>query len=299
MNEVLLNTKLNNLNSYLLEDEKDRAESTIRKYKSIARDFLIWTYDTKGISLDDMSRTFVKEYRTELMRHYENYRTLNNRISIVNVYLKSANLNNCTVATLDYEEDMCKPDNRYLTKDEYERLISCDNEEFEDEVLMALIFGSTAIRVSELQYFIVEAAETNRVYVVNKGKKRPVYVSDKLKDKIRKYCAKHNVVSGPILLSNRKKPYDRTSIWYKLKKLAVEVGVDPHKVFPHSFRHLFALEHYNKNHDIEALSRILGHKSTKTTEIYIRKTASEYAKTMDIWEFDNKKCDGRIKLSQT
>ena len=203
MNEVLLNVKLNDLNSYLLEDEKDRAESTIRKYKSIARDFLIWTYDTKGISLDDMSRTFVKEYRTELMRHYENYKTLNNRISAINVYLKSANLNNCKVATLDYEEDMCKPDNRYLTKDEYERLISCDNEEFEDEVLMALIFGSTAIRVSELQYFT-----------------------------------------------------------------------------------------------LEAIARILGHKSTKTTEIYIRKTASEYAETMDIWDYDNKKYDRRIKLSK-
>ena len=299
MNEVLLNTKLNDLKSYLLEDEKDRADSTIKKYKSIARDFLIWTYDTKGITLDGMSRTYVKDYRTELMRHYENYRTLNNRISIVNVYLKSVNLNNCTVGTLDYEEDMCKPEGRYLTKDEYERLISCDNEEFEDEVLMALIYGSTAIRASELKYFIVEAVETNRVYVVNKGKKRPVYVSDKLKEKIRKYCAKYNVVSGPMLLSNRKKPYDRTTIWYKLKKLAIEVGVDPHKVFPHSFRHLFAKEHYMKNGDIEALARILGHKSTKTTEIYIRKTASEYAKTMDIWEFDNKKCDGRIKLSQT
>ena len=35
MNEVLLNTKLNNLNSYLLEDEKDRADSTIKKYKSM------------------------------------------------------------------------------------------------------------------------------------------------------------------------------------------------------------------------------------------------------------------------
>lgn len=299
MNEVLLNAKLNDLNSYLLEDEKDRADSTIKKYKSIARDFLIWTYDTKGITLDDMSRTYVKDYRTELMRHYENYRTLNNRISIVNVYLKLANLNNCTVGTLDYEEDMCKPEGRYLTKDEYERLISCDNEEFEDEVLMALIYGSTAIRVSELRYFTVEAVETNRVYVVNKGKKKPVYISDKLKDKIRKYCVKHNVVSGPILLSNRKKPYDRTTIWYKLKKLSIEVGVDPHKVFPHSFRHLFAKEHYMKNGDIEALARILGHKSTKTTEIYIRKTASEYAKTMDIWEFDNKKCDGRIKLSQS
>ena len=289
MNEVLLSSKLNDLNTYLLEDEKDRAESTIKKYKSIVRDFLIWTYDTKGISLDEMSRTFVKEYRTELMRHYENYKTLNNRISAINVYLKSANLNNCTVATLDYEEDMCKPEGRYLTKDEYERLISCDNEEFEDEVLMALIFGSTAIRVSELQYFTVEAVETNRVYVVNKGKKRPVYINNKLKDKIKDYCKKHNIVSGPVLLSNRDKTYDRTSIWYKFKKLAIEVGVDPHKVFPHGFRHLFAHEYYKKNHDIEALGRILGHKSTKTTEIYIRKTASEYAETMDIWDFENKK----------
>ena len=80
MNEVLLNAKLNELNSYFLEDAKDRADSTIKKYKSIVRDFLIWTYEIKGISLDDMSRTYVKDYRTELMRHYENYRTLNNAL---------------------------------------------------------------------------------------------------------------------------------------------------------------------------------------------------------------------------
>lgn len=288
MNEVLLNKKLDDFNSFLLEDEKDRAKSTIKKYKSILREFLIWTYDIKGKSLIDMSRTLVKEYRDELMKRYENYRTLNNRISAVNVYLKSVNLSNCTVRTLDYEEDMCKPDNRYLTKNEYERLISCDNEKFEDEVFMALIYGGTAIRVSELQHFTVEAVETNIMYIVNKGKKRPVYISNKLKDKIKAYCKKHNIVSGPILLSNRKKVYNRTSIWCKLKKLAIEVGIDPNKVFPHGFRHLFAYEHYKKNHDIEALARILGHKNSKTTEIYIRKTASEYAKTMDIWDFDNK-----------
>lgn len=87
MNEALLNTKLNDLNSYLLEDERDRADSTIKKYKSTVRDFLIWIYDKKGISLDNISKTIVREYRDELMKQYENYKTLNNRISAVNVYL--------------------------------------------------------------------------------------------------------------------------------------------------------------------------------------------------------------------
>lgn len=58
------------------------------------------------------------------------------------------------------------------------------------------------------------------------------------------------------------------------------------------------MKHYNKNHDIEALACILGHKSTKTIEIYIRKTVSEYTETMDIWDYDNKKYDVRIKLSK-
>ena len=296
MKEELLNKKLKEFNSYLLEDEKDRSVNTIKKYKSVVRDFILWVYDFKRIKEKDLTRTIVKEYRDILIKKYENFRTINNRICIVNVYLKMLNLKQCTVKTLVYEEDMCKPDDRYLNIDEYYKLINCLNIKYEDEVLMAIIYGGTGIRVSELKYFTIEAVKTNVVYVINKGKKRPVYLSKFVKDEILKYCKRNKITSGPILLSNRKTPYERTTILRKLKRLAVDVGVDPKKVFPHSFRHLFAHMHYKKYNDIEALSHVLGHKNIKTTKIYIRKTASEYVKYIEVFDYDKVKCNRRIKL---
>lgn len=68
-----------------------------------------------------------------------------------------------------------------------------------------------------------------------------------------------------------------------LKNLAKEMEVDTNIVFPHSFRHLFAVKHYSIYKDIEALSSIFGHSSTETTLIYLRKTVEEYGITMDIW----------------
>ena len=68
-----------------------------------------------------------------------------------------------------------------------------------------------------------------------------------------------------------------------LKNLAKEMEVDTNTVFPHSFRHLFAVKHYSIHKDIEALANILGHSSTETTLIYLRKTVEEYGITLDIW----------------
>ena len=54
------------------------------------------------------------------------------------------------------------------------------------------------------------------------------------------------------------------------------------KAHPHSFRHLFAKEYLSKEgHNIADLKNLLGHKSLRTTEIYLQKSEKELGETLN------------------
>ena len=53
-----------------------------------------------------------------------------------------------------------------------------------------------------------------------------------------------------------------------MKKLCESANVDKSKVFPHNFRHLFAITYYSLQKDIVRLADVLGHSNINTTRIY-------------------------------
>ena len=61
---------------------------------------------------------------------------------------------------------------------------------------------------------------------------------------------------------------DRSNILHEMKALCREAGVEEEKVFPHNFRHLFAVTYYNAERDICHLADLLGHSNINTTRIY-------------------------------
>ena len=50
---------------------------------------------------------------------------------------------------------------------------------------------------------------------------------------------------------------------------------------PHSFRHLFAKNFFEKHNDISFLADLMGHDSSETTKIYLRKTSTEQRTIVD------------------
>jgi integrase/recombinase XerD len=67
----------------------------------------------------------------------------------------------------------------------------------------------------------------------------------------------------------------RNHAYRDLQKLAKAIGIKT-KVHPHAFRHCFAASYVRRGGDIYRLSRILGHTSINTTQIYLRSMGIEH-----------------------
>ena len=65
------------------------------------------------------------------------------------------------------------------------------------------------------------------------------------------------------------KPYGRTSVSKILEKAAATAGIQK-KVTPHMLRHSFATHLLEAGTDLRYIQALLGHNSSKTTEIYTK-----------------------------
>ena len=74
----------------------------------------------------------------------------------------------------------------------------------------------------------------------NKGKYRPVILTDQLRKRLLYYIRKNRIQKGNVFITRSGHEKDRSNIWRELKQLAVSAGVETEKVFPHNFRHMFA-----------------------------------------------------------
>ena len=140
---------------------------------------------------------------------------------------------------------------------------------------------ATGIRVSELKFITVEAVKTGRTEIVNKGKRRPVFLPEKLRRLLKTYLQKQKITAGAVFVTRTGKPVDRSNIWRDMKRLCESAGVEPGKVFPHNLRHLFARTFYKVCRDVVQLADVLGHSSVETTRIYLASTGDEYVRQMD------------------
>ena len=134
---------------------------------------------------------------------------------------------------------------------------------------------STGIRVSELEYFTVEAVKTGEVTVSCKKKSRTVLLTGKLKNALIRYAGDSQISSWVIFRTRTGKPMNR-NIWAEMKSLCKVAGIEPSKVFPHNLRKLFARSFYAIDKDMAKLADVLGHGSIETTRIYIMTTGSEH-----------------------
>ena len=274
-NKIMISEQLASFRAYLQDEE--RSEATVEKYLCEVTQFAAWLNDT------EVTKSAVAEWKEHLLREGYEPSTVNGKLTALDRFFDFLGWPDCKVKHLKLQRKLFRDDSRELTKAEYERLIRAAEESGKERLslLMEAICG-TGIRVSEVQYLTVEAAQMGKAEIHLKGKVRTILISGKLCKKLLKYARKHKIASGEIFLTRGGKSLSRKQIWAEMKALCRKAGVTPSKVFPHNLRHLFARTFYRACRDVARLADVLGHSSIETTRIYLISTGAEHAKTLDL-----------------
>jgi len=178
---------------------------------------------------------------------------------------------------------------KILSVDEVDRLLEAARamgRQSEDRVrntcLMELLYA-TGMRVSELVSLPVSAArgDPRMLLIMGKGgKERMVPLSPPARAALTVWLAlrdaaqeaersKGKPASKYLFPSSGKLGHLTRNMFYLLiKDIAVQAGISPSKVTPHTLRHAFATHLLANGADLRAIQTLLGHADIATTEIY-------------------------------
>ncbi len=269
---ILTERHLQNFEQNLHQEEKSAA--TTEKYIRDARAFLIFT-DGREITKET-----VISFKTWLIQKNYAAGSVNSILASINSLLQFLGWGDCKTKNLRLQRPTYCPEEKELTKAEYGRLLDAarGNEQL---CLVMQTICSTGIRVSELQYFTVEAVRQDEITITCKSKTRTILVPGQLKKLLLRFAEKRKIRSGVIFITRTGRPLNRSNIWAQMKKLCEKAGVMASKVFPHNLRKLFARTFYAMEKDIAKLADILGHSSVDTTRIYIMSTGVEHRRKIE------------------
>ncbi len=262
-----MNDKIKFFKRHLIEEEK--AENTIDKYLRDINEFYEWHNNSKIVTKDDLL-----DYKEYLKKSRLKVSSINSKISSLNAYFTYTENETLKIKVLKCQKSLFGSKEKELTKYELNKLYETAKNNERLKYLIETIV-KTGARVSEVQFITVESIAVGKAIVDNKGKIRTILIPRKLCKKLKKYCKKQHIDTGPIFLTKNGNTINRKQIWQMMKDLADKAGVPKAKVYPHNLRHLFAREFYKETHDIVKLASILGHSSIETTRIYTKETEDE------------------------
>lgn len=255
--------------------EKGKAAATREKYVRDAAAFLAW------LGGREIEQETLAAYREYLAEHHKSA-AVNAALAAVNGYLAFCDLGTLKLPALKVQKRIFAPDERELTKAEYERLLAAAKARRNERLWLLLqTVCSTGVRVSEIRFITVECLATARTEVANKGKRRTVFLPHALCKALKSYCKERGIASGSIFVTRNGKPLDRSNIHHEMKGLCKAAHVSPAKVFPHNLRHLFARVYYAAKKDIVRLADLLGHSSINTTRIYTMETGNTHRRQIE------------------
>ena len=165
--------------------------------------------------------------------------TVNSMLTAANGFFAFMGWRDLSLRLLKIQKTIFCDESRELTRAEYIRLVEAAGGEGNQRLSLVLqTICATGIRVSELRFITAEAVSVGRAEIFNKGKRRVVFLPDKLQRLLKKYLREQKKTAGAVFTTRTGKPLDRSNIWRDMKKLCESANVEPGKVFPHNLRHL-------------------------------------------------------------
>ena len=253
--------------------KNERSSATIEKYTRNGKRFFDW------IGERELSKELVIQWKATLTGAPS---SINGEISAVNSLLVYLGHAEWKVRQVKTQRRTYRAKEKKLTKAEFERLVR--TAEGQGNYRLARVIetiAATGMRVSELRFITTESLAEREVTIQNKGKLRTILLTAELVKKLKAYCRQAGIRRGEVFVTRSGRSLARTQIWAEMKKLCEAAGVEPGKVFPHNFRHLFAVVHYRLHKDIAKLADLLGHSSVNTTRIYLIDTGEEHRRQLE------------------
>ena len=255
---------------------EERAPGTVEKYLRDVRAFAGWLEERT------LDKEAVVAWKRHLLEAGYAPSTINSMLIAVNQFFRFQHWDELRVKTVRVQRQIFRKRDKELTKEEYVRLLEAAQSLGRERLALLMeTICATGIRVSEVRYITVEAAQAGRAEITLKGKIRTILLPGKLKRKLLKYAKKQKIRSGELFLTRTGKGMSRRQIWAEMKAICKQAKVMPSKVFPHNLRHLFARTFYRVCRDVVQLADVLGHSSVETTRIYLACTGDEYVRRMD------------------
>lgn len=285
---------------YIEANPDNLTHQTLKYYKSSANK---WKELYPNLSLHKVTESHVNEFRKYL--HDKDYKvnTIHNRLKVIKKIFKHAKSkglidNDPTVDIKNKRED---GERVFLTMDELSLLENYKPKNKTEEVSRDIFLFEcyTGLRISDICTLKKEEVleENGSLRLRKKLGKTKEYLSMKLSKKATSLFNKYVIESdnefvfpllktqqGTIKYNEYSAISSRTALINKtLKLIAKEVGIQKN-ISTHIGRHTFSVNSITMGGDIYVLSKILGHTSIKTTEIYAKVVDDKKDELIDLWD---------------
>ena len=163
---------------HLTEEEKSNA--TIEKYIRDVTAFDFYVNDTA------ITKETVIGYKQHLLEGGYAIRSINSMLASLNSLFCFLNWTDLKVKSLKLQQQVFCPEEKELTRAEYERLCRTAQRKHNERLSLILqTICSTGIRVSELSFITLEALHDGKAVVSMKGKTRTIFLTKELRKKLR------------------------------------------------------------------------------------------------------------------
>ena len=165
---------------------------------------------------------------------------------------------------------------KFLELEQAKKLLGTIDGEFQErDYCMILLFLTCGMRLSELTSINLKDVSDNTIKIVGKGNKpRTIPLNQMCLDSIAEYRALRdnlpNLIDTEALFISKRtgKRIGNRQVEKLVSKYIAESGLQSTGCTTHSLRHSAATMYYRAGNDLQMLAAILGHSSTKVTEIY-------------------------------
>ena len=243
---------------------KKYSSNTVKTYVSCFEAFINYYSERE---LQDLNENDIRTYLQKLIREDSSHSYINQAINAIKFYYEVVlEMPNRFYAIERPRAEEKLPE--VLAKEEVLNIIENTNN-IKHRCIVSLLY-SAGLRRSEVLKLTPGDIDSKRMVIrvrSGKGNKdRYTILSEKLLTDLRKYFKewrpKEHLFEGP-----KGDQYSAESVVKIVKEASLRAGIRK-RVTPHMLRHSFATHLLESGTDLRYIQVLLGHKSTKTTEIY-------------------------------